>query len=374
MSKKLAIVGSHPKTRGDAPWDDLNFDIWTINEAATMKDSFVKRCTGILQIHPRSVWDNPKNANDPEHGKWLKANTTIPVYMIEQYPDVPMAVQYPMAEIVKKFLPGFEVLGGRCRKEYFTTTVGYMAALAAYQGYEEVHFYGVELSVESEYRYQRPGAMFWIGILTQCAKVRIHGLMFEAPLYGIEQDGKIDLQALEARKAQLLPAYNEHKVLLEQHNLEFGTAYNRFRETGVDFDKLAAAMKLLTSELATYGKLSGSLQELDRHIGKAKTQLAIDKDFWFSHHEFERAATATHNSRAQALLEQAHLSGLADAAFHYAVENRLMDSKRRKHMKDLDGILPLFTKQCESAGIFEGAAAENNLLANLVRDQMIGAT
>lgn len=373
MKEKLAIVGSHPGTRDLAPWDDENFDIWTINESATMKDTFVKRATGIFQMHPRGVWDSPKNQNDPHHGEWLKQNKTATIYMIEKYPDIPMAEKYPMDEIVEKYLTNLNVMCGRKRRNFFTTTVAYMVALAAYKGYKQVDFYGVELQVESEYRYQRPGAMFWIGILLQYAEVNFYGMMFEAPLYGIEVDGEISLEMLETRKEQLLPSHIKHTGLLKEASDGFAKTYNRFRNTGVEHESMLEAMKTLTSELSTYGRLSGAIQELDRKIDKAKTQLTIDKEFWFSHHEFERDAAAINTSKANALLEHAHFAGMCDAVFTYSVNNRLTDSKRKAYLKDLDGLLPKYTQLCETVGIYEGAAEENNFLAKLIKDQLIGA-
>jgi len=52
MRNRVAIVGSHPETRNQAPWDDLSFDIWVFNEAPGLEQidgdgravRFVKRC------------------------------------------------------------------------------------------------------------------------------------------------------------------------------------------------------------------------------------------------------------------------------------------------------------------------------------------
>lgn len=60
---------------------------------------------------------------------------------------------YPLAEVRK-------MLGGR---NYFTSSIAYMLALAIYEGYEEIGIYGVDLVTDGEYAYQRPCVEFLCG-------------------------------------------------------------------------------------------------------------------------------------------------------------------------------------------------------------------
>lgn len=365
---KLAIVGSHPGTRSLVPWDDMNFDIWTINEAATMANTWVKRSTGIFQLHPRNIWDNPNNRNDPHHGEWLKANKTSTVFMMEQYPDVPMAEVYPLKEIVEKFVGNFAVFSPRARNEFMTCTVAYMAALAAYKGYKEVDFYGVELSVDSEYRFQRPGACFWVGILTQHAKVRFFGRMFDAPLYGFEEEGSVGRDFLVERLKLLEPQSAEEKKKIDPLNVAFSQALARFRETGVEQDNVINSWKALTVQLNRFGLVDGSVQELQSRIKEIDEMLKLDGNYRFSHHGFERKAEALQRERDKTSYQHAYLSGVIDLIFNDAVAQRLQDSKRKKALDAFGTHITEYVQLCQKIGIYTGALAENKLLATVIQE------
>lgn len=72
---------------------------------------------------------------------------------------------YPLKEIVKKF-----------GTDYFTNTIDFMIALAIYEGFTEIDFYGVNMAHKSEYEYQIPGVSFWCGIaMGRGVKIKFHG-------------------------------------------------------------------------------------------------------------------------------------------------------------------------------------------------------
>jgi hypothetical protein len=72
---------------------------------------------------------------------------------------------YPIAEIVKFF-----------GVDYFTNTVDYAIALAIYQGFREINFYGVNMANGTEYSYQKAGVEFWVGqAMGRGIKVTNHG-------------------------------------------------------------------------------------------------------------------------------------------------------------------------------------------------------
>ena len=77
----------------------------------------------------------------------------IPVYMQAPNPLVPNAVQYPLMDVLKLF------------GDYLTNTISYMMALALMEQFEEVHIYGVDMAVQSEYFYQRPSCEYFLGIM-----------------------------------------------------------------------------------------------------------------------------------------------------------------------------------------------------------------
>jgi uncharacterized protein YfcZ (UPF0381/DUF406 family) len=357
------------------PWDDVeNFDIWTINESATMKDTWVTRTNGIFQLHPRSIWDNPNNKNDPHHGEWLKANTTVPVFMLEKYPDVPMAEKFPLDEISEKYLSNLQVFSPRNSNRFYSCTVSYMAALALWKGYTEVDIYGVELSVDSEYRYQRPGAAFWIGLLCQHAKVRFFGLMLDAPLYGFEAEGEVSKEMLEEHLKAINPRRAEGHATLEPKRQVFEAAYQRFFDTGVEQENMIKAWQEFTSTLNSYGLVEGIGQELENRIKEIDKMLELDKDFRFSHHGFMRTAEALEKELAKVGHRHAYLAGIIDYVFSASVANRLHDSKRQAALKEFRAVIPEFVQLCQKIGIYHGALQENHLLARTIAEQKEGTT
>ena len=72
---------------------------------------------------------------------------------LEHWSEIPSSEAYPLDEIIEKF--------GVC---YFTSTIDYMIAYALNEGAKEINLYGINMSVKSEYAYEKPGAEFWIGM------------------------------------------------------------------------------------------------------------------------------------------------------------------------------------------------------------------
>lgn len=110
MNKKVAILGKLP-TKFKAPFDDLTYDIWTLNHH---KDGYgLKRITEWFDIHA-----NAKNQ---------KATIT--------------RSNYPFKDVEN-------LLGGN----YFNNSVSYMIAYAILQGYELIELYGMRFQGENETR------------------------------------------------------------------------------------------------------------------------------------------------------------------------------------------------------------------------------
>jgi len=84
-------------------------------------------------------------------GIWTQEKN-CPVYMQKHWDLVPTSVPYPMEEMLKKY-------GG-----YFTNSVSWMIALAIQEGAEEIHVYGVDMAVHTEYHHQRPSCEYFLGV------------------------------------------------------------------------------------------------------------------------------------------------------------------------------------------------------------------
>jgi hypothetical protein len=74
--------------------------------------------------------------------------------MIQPTEGIPNSVRYPIEEAIR--------FAGR---DYFTSSVAFMLALAGMEGFTEVHLYGINLAIGDEYFYEKPCAEWWIGRL-----------------------------------------------------------------------------------------------------------------------------------------------------------------------------------------------------------------
>lgn len=194
---KVAICGMATTSRHLAPYDDDSFEIWGLNESywgghvGPDKTPYLKRWDRWFQMHPDWDYGRPHNFNHPLHYQWLtnapwtedelkaegdkenplhreflafcatnahRRDVNFPIYMLEVDDGVPKSTLYPILEIIDSFGINSKNV------KWFTNSYAYMMALAIYMGYEEVHYYGFEMSSQEEYGHQRACAVFWNGI------------------------------------------------------------------------------------------------------------------------------------------------------------------------------------------------------------------
>lgn len=141
---KIAIVGRHPATRMQAPWDDPTWQIWIVAPAGST--GMAPRWDAALEIH-----DYPWETED-FHRDWLREQHK-PVLVNRLRGECPGEVLFPRQELVDRFGP------------FFTNSIAWLQGLAISLGTtEEIALYGVEMEAESEYVYQRPSCLWMIGV------------------------------------------------------------------------------------------------------------------------------------------------------------------------------------------------------------------
>jgi hypothetical protein len=182
--KTLAIVGMAPTSCSLAPFDDLDVDLWGLNEMHAF--AWFKRATAWFQMHSRDIFTLPlAKRKVAGHYDWLKTKHSFPIYMLSTFGDVPDSVEYPLLQMCEEFLDG--ITKGGEHFMYFTSTFAYEMALALHLGYERIEIYGFEMFGIDEYITQKPCAEFWIG-LARGRGVEIYlpprNQMLRAPLYG----------------------------------------------------------------------------------------------------------------------------------------------------------------------------------------------
>jgi len=167
-SKKVAIIGFASSSRNLAPFDDPSFEIWGLNSLYV----FLPRWDRWFEIHPKAHFMKDLKRGELQmagldHYKWLQDQPGpdkpkhSPIYMQEAYPEIPASVKWPRDEINRWTTAMF---GPQAELDYFTSTPGEMVATAIYEGYGEIHLYGVDLLQDEEYAYQRPSCEYWLGI------------------------------------------------------------------------------------------------------------------------------------------------------------------------------------------------------------------
>lgn len=202
--KKVAIVGAQELTREKAPFGDTEYDIWSF--ADWICSSWLKRCTGLFEIHLPNVYMN--HPRTPQYWDTLQ-KTEIPVWMYPVAdPRVPGSVLFPMQEILDMIALG-KTNGERFKP--LNSSVAYAMALAIYLEYEVIDVYGVEMAHSSEYMSQQPIFAFWSGVAVGKGiqlNINCSQGLFVQPLYGLEdvtETAKI-YSMMEAIKKQIADA------------------------------------------------------------------------------------------------------------------------------------------------------------------------
>lgn len=168
--KTLALVGFAPNTRHLAPYDDDEVCIMGLNEGYN-HDFMVRhngdfRADAWLQIH--AYWDCTRRANtsDPNHPEWLRSEHDFPIYMQEEFDDIPNAIEYPIDKIIDKFIGGMLLRGtkdgeGEEPIRYMTSTAAQGVALALWYGFERIELYGFNQATGTEYQFQKGSTEGW---------------------------------------------------------------------------------------------------------------------------------------------------------------------------------------------------------------------
>lgn len=145
--RKVAIVGTADTSRDLAPYQDPEWEIWTLGVWAP----HAARCDRVFEVHSLAILERDAESLKDEFN-WFRNNQAIEVWMAEPADWVPMAREFPTDTLLKEF-------GG-----YFTNSVSWMIALAIYEGVDELALYGVDMAHGTEYAAQRPSCEYYVGL------------------------------------------------------------------------------------------------------------------------------------------------------------------------------------------------------------------
>lgn len=217
--RKVAIVGFSDLSRDLAPFADESFEIWSLGSQMQR----VPRLTRGFELHSDAFLQTVHGEKWPEFRAFLQG-LKVPLYRQEVLPDYPTSERYPLERATRACF-GIEDPFGE-RKPLWTNSIQYMLALAAIEGFTDVHLYGVDMAHRLEYVLQRHGVTFVLGLMMGRG-INVYlpplcGLMHADHVYGYQDDPTV----LSSEMAQHIRRMREERMtqrdetLAKLHNLD----------------------------------------------------------------------------------------------------------------------------------------------------------
>lgn len=147
--RKVGILGGHPDSLRQAPWDDPTWEWWA--HASTVRLLPVQPHR-LIDVHPSACYTKQRKNGFADYYEFLR-RSPIPIYMQRAVPEIPSSRKYPKAA-VKALWPGVP----------FGSQTSWMIALALLEGVTHLGFWGISYSHSTEYARQRANAEHWAGI------------------------------------------------------------------------------------------------------------------------------------------------------------------------------------------------------------------
>jgi len=352
MRDIVAIVGSHPVSRAWFDFTRKDCDVWVFNEAP--KNDWCGRYDAVFQMHSPVIWRSEQNRNDPEHYQWLKDQRDTQIIMQDEYEEIPCSVKFPLAEVCDK------LLGDRFDRKYFTSSVSFAIALAIYYGYKTIELYGVEMETNTEYKHQRDGVSFWIGLgIGFGAEIKLfsHNLMI-SPVYGYEGDIKLPLEYFQERIAELTPICNKQELAYKTLEQSTNKTISIFMANGLNPENVIQGVQQQVAAGHHFGVADGARQENERYIKKMQKMLDESGDYTIVMQEYEQAYAALMKKTNEQMALVNRIATELESTFRgaQAGKNR---TRRRTRMQKFSAVHMKYIQESVKVGIFQGAASEN---------------
>lgn len=166
FKKKVAIYGGGYTRRliHAHPLVDKDCEVWSGNHVWNL-DGWGADCPRLdrcFDVHDIDLLATYPGEGDRKHFAWLQQEHPFPIYMQEPDGRFPSAVRYPFEEIVGEFF-GRQYRGKEI-KAAFGSMMDFITALAVFEGYDWIGYFGVEMGSSTEHRYQIPYGHVWLGI------------------------------------------------------------------------------------------------------------------------------------------------------------------------------------------------------------------
>jgi hypothetical protein len=307
--KSVAIYGFAPQTRDYVLESDAD-EVWSLNNFYNygLPEERVTRTFEMHELWMASVYAQEERGNiaGKQYWDWLKKEHHFPIYMSKVRADfkrdleeikqldiesldaselqhwgiklkeVEIAfdffdkdlkatiLKYPLDDIIDDVFPKIPGLDTdkfpeRGVKPYFVSSIDYMSALAVYEGFDRIEYYGVELREKTEWAMQKSGATFWAGVaMGRGIEVVIptNSVLIKAPLYGIETGAQmIPIQVPEELKRKLLLEFDRNRNMHNHFTGKYTVLVDTHKELIEDGNKDGA--------VKVFEKMKGVQKEAD---------------------------------------------------------------------------------------------------------------
>lgn len=197
-TKKLALLGNTPSL-AFTPWHD---GTWTLAAHPCCRPKCQREPDWYFDLHRPECFRTGKHWNRDYHG-WLKRLQT-PIFMQEAWPEIPMAVRYPLELVDASFATS--VTG----QLFATNHCAYLIALAMLEGVEQIGLFGCQYA-GGERGTQRESLIYWIARFEQyggrVVVPRKHNSIMVRRLYGYDSHDE---------HGKLIPEYRPTTVVVTQ--------------------------------------------------------------------------------------------------------------------------------------------------------------
>lgn len=258
MIRTIAIYGFAPETRG-LIWESEADEIWSVNWAYRYD---IPRIDRLFDVHLPELLRAEKIKEYRDHWEWLQEPHDFPIYMVEQMPEVPASVAYPVDELSDDIFRHMITGANDDSDDYWVSGISYAFGMAIHEGVDRIELYGCEMRKSSEVMYQRDGMALLAGIaMGRGIDVwRPEGSDFlNAKRYGFEASQMVSRASLEEHLSHY--KIDEGKITGELNKV-LGKLEDRERivKHEKNIVKKKDAMELLTNAQVRFKELEKALQ------------------------------------------------------------------------------------------------------------------
>lgn len=124
---------------------------------------YAARASKLFEMHDRGLLEMPESLRSADYWDRLR-EAHQPIYMQQQWGDIPNAVRYPLEEVQETVFKGFPRGAWDDQKDWYNSSPAYMIALAIHEGATTIGLYGIDVRDDSEYAYESPCLEYLIGL------------------------------------------------------------------------------------------------------------------------------------------------------------------------------------------------------------------